>query len=130
MEHETARNLEVSGLADTLRPSYKTIATTVKLPLLLTPLTCIHAGKNNGTALTAITKDFVLLCRQLNLFKGDEAAVDGSFFKADASKDSLYMAKKLAQQRTELDKKITVETCGVIKANAQLATRVHYAGSA
>jgi uncharacterized protein YceH (UPF0502 family) len=44
-----------------------------------------------------------LLCRYLNLFKG-EVAVDGSFFKADTSKGSIYTAKKLAQQLAELDK--------------------------
>ena len=91
LEREASRNLEVIWLADNLKPSYKTIA---------------NFRKDNSTALTAINKDFVLLCRHLNLFKGDEVAVDGSFFKADASKDSIYTAKKLAKQLAELDEKI------------------------
>lgn len=91
LEREGARNLEVIWLLDNLRPGYKTIA---------------NFRKDNGTALKAINRDFILLCRQLNLLKGDEVAVDGSFFKADARKDSIYTAAKLTQQLAELDKKI------------------------
>jgi transposase len=55
LEREASRSLEVIWLADNLKPSYKTIA---------------NFRKDNSTALTAINKDFVLLCRHLNLFKG------------------------------------------------------------
>lgn len=91
LEREATRNLEVIWLAGNLIPSCKTIA---------------NFRKDNSEALRAINKDFILLCRQLNLFKGDEVAVDGSFFKADASKDGIYTDKKLEQQLAELDKKI------------------------
>jgi transposase len=78
LEREATRNLEVIWLVGNLIPSYKTIA---------------NFRKDNIEALKIINKDFILLCRQLNLFKGDEVAVDGSFFKADASKDSIYTEK-------------------------------------
>jgi hypothetical protein len=91
LEREATRNLEVIWLAGNLIPSCKTIA---------------NFRKDNSEALRAINQDFILLCRQLNLFKGDEVAVDGSFFKADASKDGIYTDKKLEQQLAELDKKI------------------------
>ena len=91
LEREAARNLEVIWLVDSLRPSYKTIA---------------NFRKDHGADLKLINKDFILLCKQLNLFAGNEVAVDGSFFKADACKDSIYTAKKLEQQLAELDKKI------------------------
>lgn len=91
LEREATRNLEVIWLVGNLIPSYKTIA---------------NFRKDNIEALKIINKDFILLCRQLNLFKGDEVAVDGSFFKADASKDSIYTEKKLEQHLAELDKKI------------------------
>ena len=91
LAREASRNLEVIWLVDNLRPSYKTIA---------------NFRKDNSAALKAINKDFILLCQQLNLFAGNEVAVDGSFFKADANTDSLYTAKKLEQQLAELDKKI------------------------
>jgi hypothetical protein len=91
LEREAARNLEVIWLVDNLRPSYKTIA---------------NFRKDNSAALKAFNKDFVLLCKQVNLFAGDEVAVDGSFFKADASKDSIFTAQKLERQLEELDKRI------------------------
>lgn len=91
LECEATRNLEAIWLADSLRPRYKTIA---------------NFRKDNSAALKAINKDFILLCKQLNLFAGNEVAIDGSFFKGDANKDTLYTAKKLEQQRAELDKKI------------------------
>jgi transposase len=90
LEREISLNLDVIWLADKVKPCFKTIA---------------NLRKDNSTALTAINIDFVLLCRYLNLFKGDEVAVDGSFFKADASKDSAYTANKPAQQLAYLDKK-------------------------
>lgn len=91
LEREAARNLEVIWLVGSLRPSYKTIA---------------NFRKDNSIALKAINKDFILLCKQLHLFGGDEVAVDGSFFQGDASTDSIYTAKKLEQQLNALDKKI------------------------
>ena len=91
LEREAARNLEVIWLVNGLRPGYKTIA---------------NFRKDHSSALKAINKDFVLLCQQLNLFAGDMVAVDGSFFKADASKDSIHTAKKLDLQRAELERKI------------------------
>ena len=91
LEREAARNLEVIWLVHGLRPGYKTIA---------------NFRKDHSHALKAINKDFVLLCHQLNLFAGDMVAVDGSFFKADASKDSIHTARKLEPQRAELERKI------------------------
>lgn len=91
LEREAARNLEAIWLVGNLRPSYKTIA---------------NFRKDNSIALRTINKDFILLCRQLNLFKGEEVAVEGSFFKADASKASIYTGKKIEQQLAELEKKI------------------------
>jgi len=48
-------------------------------------------------ALKAANRDFLLLCKELALFGGEQAAVDGSFFKAEA---------KLNKQLDSLDKKI------------------------
>ena len=91
LEREAIRNLEVIWLMDTLRPSYKTIA---------------NFRKDNSQALQTINKDFILICRQLSMFKGDEVAIDGSFFKGNASKASIYTEKKLEEQLAELDKKV------------------------
>jgi len=91
LEREAGRNLEVIWLVEGLNPVYKTIA---------------NFRKDNSQTLTAINKDFILLCKQLGLFAGETVAVDGSFFKGNASKDSIYTEKALARDLLELDKKI------------------------
>jgi transposase len=91
LEREAGRNLEVIWLVEGLRPTYKTIA---------------DFRKVNGAALKAANRDFLLLCKELELFGGEQVAVDGSFFKADASKPKIYTEDKLNQQLEELDKKI------------------------
>ena len=91
LESETYRNLEVIWLMESLRPSYKTIA---------------DFRKNNSKALTATNRDFVLLCKELQLFGSETLGVDGSFFKADASRDSIYTANKLDKQLRQLEEKI------------------------
>jgi transposase len=92
LERETYRNLEVIWLTESLCPSYKTIA---------------DFRKNNSKALTATNRDFVLLCKELQLFGAETLGIDGSFFKADASKDSIYTADKLDKQLRQLEQKIT-----------------------
>ena len=91
LERETHRNLEVIWLVGGLRPSYKTIA---------------DFRKENAKSLRLVNRDFVLLCKELSLLGCEEVAVDGSFFKADASKGSIYTEQKLSQQLKALDGKI------------------------
>lgn len=91
LEREANRNLEVMWLLEGLQPTYKTIA---------------DFRKVNGAALKAANRDFLLLCKELALFGGEQAAVDGSFFKADASKTGIYTEDKLNKQLDYLDKKI------------------------
>jgi transposase len=91
LESETHRNLEVIWLVGGLRPGYKTIA---------------DFRKNNSSALTASNRDFVLLCKELQLFGGETLGIDGSFFKADASKASIYTEDKLHKQLQQLEQKI------------------------
>lgn len=91
LERETHRNLEVIWLVEGVRPSYKTIA---------------DFRQGNGDALKAVNRDFMLLCKELSLLGGEEVGVDGSFFKADASKGSIDTEAKLAKQLERLDKHI------------------------
>lgn len=91
LESETHRNLEVIWLIEGLRPSYKSIA---------------DFRKSNSTALKAANRDFLLLCKELALLGGEEVAVDGSFFKADANKAGIYTEDKLNKQLAALEKKI------------------------
>lgn len=91
LERETQRNLELMWLVEGSQPTYKTIA---------------DFRKSNSAALKATNRDFMLLCKELKLFGGEEVAVDGSFFKADTNKVNIYTAEKLDKQLAELEKKI------------------------
>ena len=53
LERETTRNVEVMWLAGRLTPDFKTIA---------------DFRKNNGPAIRSACRQFVALCRSLNLF--------------------------------------------------------------
>ena len=92
LEREAYRNLEVIWLIEGQRPSYKTIA---------------NFRKNNSQALKSSNHDFVMLCKDLNLLGCEVVAVDGSFFKADARKDSIYTESRLNKELDVLEKKIT-----------------------
>jgi len=91
LESETCRNLEVIWLLEGLRPSHQSIA---------------DFRKSNSVALKAANRDFLLLCKELSLLGGEEVAVDGSFFKADANKAGIYTENKLDKQLAALEKKI------------------------
>lgn len=104
LEREALRNLEAIWLAQGLRPGYKTLA---------------NFRKDNSQALKAVNKDFILLCKDLSLFGGEEVAVDGSFFKADASTDGIYTANKLDDQLAALEKKIDAYQSQLAEQDAQ-----------
>ena len=91
LERETYRNIEVMWLLGNLQPCYKTIA---------------NFRKDNPGSLKATNRDFVLLCRELNLFAGKKVAIDGSYFRGNASKTSIYTQDKLEKQLKKLDRQI------------------------
>jgi transposase len=92
LEVETYRNLEVIWLLQNLHPCYKTIA---------------NFRKDNPTALKAVYKDFLLVCRELDLFGGTLVGIDSMFLEGDASKASIYTEKRLNTLLARLDDKIT-----------------------
>ena len=104
LEREAARNLEVIWLTAGLIPSYKSIA---------------NFRKDNSQALKNVNKDFVWLCKELELFAGETVAVDGSFFKGDASKASIFTEKKLVDDLAELEKKIDAYEAALNQQDAQ-----------
>ncbi len=91
LEAETRRNLEVIWLVKGMRPSYKSIA---------------DFRKDHVAQLREVNRDFVLLCRELSLFGGDEVAVDGSFFSADASRGSIQTEGCVDKELERIEKKI------------------------
>jgi Transposase DDE domain len=53
-----------------------------------------------------VCSQFVLLCRQLNLFSGAMVAIDGSKFKAVNNRDRNYTANKIARRREQIETSI------------------------
>src|ERR1700675_4663168 len=67
LERECQRNIELVWLTGRLMPDFKTIA---------------DFRKNNGEAIRKVCREFVMLCRRLELFSEASVAIDGSKFKA------------------------------------------------
>jgi transposase len=80
LEREAGRNVELMWLTERLAPDFKTVA---------------DFRKDNGTAIRAACRQFVELCRRLELFVHAVAAIDGSKFKAANTRDSNFTPAKL-----------------------------------
>ncbi len=91
LEKEVHRNVEVIWLMEGLKPSYKTIA---------------NFRKDNPQALRQVNKDFVILCKELELFGGELAGIDGSFFRASASKASIQTREQLKKEIVRIERAI------------------------
>jgi transposase len=91
LEKETQRNVELMWLLGRLTPDFKTIA---------------RFRKENGKAIRKVCSQFVLLCRQLNLFSEAMVAIDGSKFKAVNNRDRNYTANKVARRREQIETSI------------------------
>jgi transposase len=65
LEREARRNVELMWLTGRLAPDFKTIA---------------DFRKDNGAAIRLVCREFVMLCRKLNLFADAFVAIDGSKF--------------------------------------------------
>ena len=91
LETEIARNIEMMWLCSGLKPSYKTIA---------------NFRKDNAKPLKQVFREFVLLCKELDLITGELVAVDGAFLRANASKNQLILKKNVIQDLKKIDEKI------------------------
>ena len=92
LEAETKRNLEVMWLLRGLTPDFKTIA---------------DFRKDNRDAFKPVFRQFVLLCRKLDLFGGELLAVDGTRLKAVNSTERNFTHAKLTKQIESIDQKLT-----------------------
>lgn len=91
LERECKRNIELIWLTQNLVPSYHTIA---------------DFRKNNPKALKQVFKEFVLLCKSIDLIGSGLKAVDGAFFRANTSKNTLIMKTTLTKDLTKIEKEI------------------------
>jgi len=91
LEKECKRNLELIWLTQNLVPTYHTIA---------------DFRKNNPKALKQVFKEFVLLCKNIDLIGDGLKAVDGAFLRANASKNQLIMKKTLDKDLAKVEEEI------------------------
>jgi transposase len=91
LEREAQRNLELMWLTGRLAPDFKTIA---------------NFRKDNGRAIRAVCRQFIVLCRRLDLFTQALVAIDGSKFKAVNNRDKNFTSAKLKRRLAEIDASI------------------------
>jgi len=91
LERETQRNVELIWLTGRLMPDFKTIA---------------DFRKDNGKAIRRVCREFVVLCRSLDLFSEAIVAIDGSKFKAVNNRDRNFTDRKLKARMQQLEESI------------------------
>ncbi len=91
LEAETRRNLEVIWLLRHLKPDFKTIA---------------DFRRDNRAAFRSVFREFVLLCRQLDLFGRELLAVDGTRIKAVNNKDRNFTRAALSKFIRDADERL------------------------
>jgi transposase len=91
LEQETQRNLELMWLAGRLMPDFKTIA---------------NFRKDNGKAIRRVCRQFIVLCRELNLFTQALVAIDGSKFKAVNNRDKNFTSGKMKRRLASINESI------------------------
>jgi transposase len=91
LERETQRNIELIWLTRRLMPDFKTIA---------------DFRKDNGPAIRSTCREFVVLCRRLELFSEAIVAIDGSKFKAVNNRDQNFTDRKLKARMEQLEQSI------------------------
>lgn len=89
LEREAQRNVELIWLLGRLSPDFKTIA---------------DFRRDNGEGIRNACRQFVVLCRQLNLFVQAIVAIDGSKFKAVNAHDRNFTRGKLEKRMQEIDR--------------------------
>ena len=60
--------------------------------------TIANFRKDNGKAMRRVCSQFVVLCRQLNLFSQEMVAIDGSKFKAVNNRDRNFTSAKMQRR--------------------------------
>jgi transposase len=106
LERETQRNVELIWLTGRLMPDFKTIA---------------DFRKDDGKAIRQVCREFVVLCRSLNLFSDAIVAIDGSKFKAVNNRDKNFTDRKLKARMQQLEESITRYLAELDRADRQPA---------
>ena len=91
LEREAQRNVEMMWLAQRLAPDFKTIA---------------DFRKDNGPAIRSACRQFIALCRRLDLFVHAVAAIDGSRFKAVNTRDKNFTRASIKRRMEQVEASI------------------------
>jgi transposase len=91
LERETQRNIELMWLTGRLSPDFKTIA---------------DFRRSNGKAIRNVCSQFIVLCRNLDLFSKSIVAIDGSKFKAVNNRDRNFTSAKVKARLQQIDESI------------------------
>jgi transposase len=91
LEREAQRNVELMWLTGRLAPDFKTVA---------------DFRKDNGEAIRLVCREFVMLCKKLELFTDAFVAIDGSKFKAVNNRDRNFTKAKLKRRLQQIDESI------------------------
>ena len=91
MEREAQRNVELMWLTGRLTPDFKTIA---------------DFRKDNGRAIRNVCREFIVLCRRVDLFSQAIVAIDGSKFKAVNNRDKNFTSAKMQRRMAQVEESI------------------------
>jgi transposase len=91
LEREAQRNVELMWLTGRLMPDFKTIA---------------DFRKDNGLAIRNVCRQFIVLCRKLDLFSEALVAIDGSKFKAVNNRDKNFTSAKMQRRMAQIEESI------------------------
>lgn len=91
LEREAERNVELMWLAGRLASDFKTIA---------------DFRRDNGKAIRSVCRQFVVLCRNLNLFSQSIIAIDDSKFKAVNNRDRNFTQGKVKARTQQIEQSI------------------------
>jgi len=104
LERETQRNIELMWLTGRLMPDFKTIA---------------DFRRDNGSAIRAACAQFIVLCRDLNLFTRAVVAIDGSKFKAVNSRDKNFTRAKVTKRIAQVEASMARYLAALDRADRQ-----------
>src|SRR5258708_34208961 len=91
LERECQRNIELVWRTGRRMPDFKTIA---------------DFRKDNGEAIRKVCREFVALCRRLELFSEASVAIDGSKFKAVNTRDRNFTQAKMQRRLAQIEESV------------------------
>ncbi len=114
LEREAQRNIELMWLTGRLGPDFKAIA---------------DFRKDNGAAIRQVCREFVVLCRRLDLFSQALVAIDGSKFKAVNNRDRNYTRAKVQRRIAQIEASVAKYLSELESPDRQGAAPVAEAGT-